>query len=76
MASFTHLWNDGGMFPKGISGFFMASRSQYSPSSALSWSGHYRRGNRIRSHCRAINSIPIASSFYVFALIVIMSVTW
>ncbi|MFV8765707.1 amino acid permease, partial [Yersinia enterocolitica] len=21
-ASFTHLWNDGGMFPKGISGFF------------------------------------------------------
>lgn len=22
VASFTHLWNDGGMFPKGISGFF------------------------------------------------------
>ncbi len=21
-ASFTHLWSDGGMFPKGISGFF------------------------------------------------------
>lgn len=37
-ASFAHLWNDGGWFPKGISGFFAGFRLRCSPSWALSWS--------------------------------------
>ncbi|SUH18185.1 D-serine/D-alanine/glycine transporter [Salmonella enterica subsp. enterica] len=36
-ASFAHLWNDGGWFPKGISGFLPVSRLQCSLSWALSW---------------------------------------
>ncbi|MDI5454643.1 hypothetical protein MJM04_36505, partial [Salmonella enterica subsp. enterica serovar Cerro] len=34
-ASFAHLWNDGGWFPKGISGFF-AGYGVYGPLSTIS----------------------------------------
>ena len=54
-ASFAHLWNDGGWFPKGLSGFFA--------------------GFQIAVFAFVGIELVGTIMFYVFALIVIMSVT-
>ena len=65
-ASFAHLWNDGGWFPKGLSGFFAGFQIAVFAETK----------DPEKSLPRAINSIPLRIiMFYVFALIVIMSVT-
>ena len=64
-ASFAHLWNDGGWFPKGLSGFFAGFQI-----AVFAFVGIELVGTT------AINSSPLRIiMFYVFALIVIMSVT-
>lgn len=78
VASFTHLWNDGGMFPKGISGFFAGFQIAVFAFVGIELVGTTAAETKDpeKSLPRAINSIPIRIiMFYVFALIVIMSVT-
>ncbi|MBK4715112.1 MULTISPECIES: D-serine/D-alanine/glycine transporter [Tenebrionibacter/Tenebrionicola group] len=77
-ASFTHLWNDGGWFPKGISGFFAGFQIAVFAFVGIELVGTTAAETKDpeKSLPRAINSIPIRIiMFYVFALIVIMSVT-
>ena len=77
VASFTHLWNDGGMFPKGISGFFAGFQIAVFAFVGIELVGATAaKPGSEKSLPRAINSIPIRIiMFYVFSLIVIMSVT-
>ncbi len=78
-ASFAHLWNDGGWFPKNfISGFFAGSQIVVFAFVGIELVGTTAAETKDpeKSLPRAINSIPIRIiMFYVFALIVIMSVT-
>lgn len=77
-ASFTHLWNDGGWFPKGLSGFFAGFQIAVFAFVGIELVGTTAAETKDpeKSLPRAINSIPIRIiMFYVFALIVIMSVT-
>jgi D-serine/D-alanine/glycine transporter len=75
-ASFAHLWNDGGWFPKGISGFFAGFQIAVFAFVGIELVGPRRKPKIRKSLPRAINSIPLRIiMFYVFALIVIMSVT-
>ncbi|AFJ48609.1 D-serine/D-alanine/glycine transporter [Shimwellia blattae] len=77
-ASFAHLWNDGGWFPKGISGFFAGFQIAVFAFVGIELVGTTAAETRDpeKSLPRAINSIPIRIiMFYVFALIMIMSVT-
>jgi D-serine/D-alanine/glycine transporter len=75
-ASFAHLWNDGGWFPKGISGFFAGFQIAVRFRASNWWEPRRRKPKILEKSLRAINSIPIRIiMFYVFALIVIMSVT-
>ncbi|SQI93388.1 D-serine/D-alanine/glycine transporter [Salmonella enterica subsp. enterica serovar Bredeney] len=77
-ASFAHLWNDGGWFPKGISGFFAGFQIAVFAFVGIELVGTTAAETKDpeKSLPRAINSIPIRIiMFYVFALIVIMSVT-
>ncbi|MDU3928950.1 MAG: D-serine/D-alanine/glycine transporter, partial [Enterobacter asburiae] len=77
-ASFTHLWNDGGWFPKGISGFFAGFQIAVFAFVGIELVGTTAAETKDpeKSLPRAINSIPLRIiMFYVFALIVIMSVT-
>ncbi|MGL5386696.1 MAG: D-serine/D-alanine/glycine transporter [Serratia sp. (in: enterobacteria)] len=78
VASFSHLWNDGGMFPKGISGFFAGFQIAVFAFVGIELVGTTAAETKDPEKVlpRAINSIPIRIiMFYVFALIVIMSVT-
>ncbi|MDU4268539.1 MAG: amino acid permease, partial [Enterobacter hormaechei] len=77
-ASFAHLWNDGGWFPKGISGFFAGFQIAVFAFVGIELVGTTAAETKDpeKSLPRAINSIPLRIiMFYVFALIVIMSVT-
>jgi len=77
-ASFTHLWDDGGWFPKGLSGFFAGFQIAVFAFVGIELVGTTAAETKDpeKSLPRAINSIPIRIiMFYVFALIVIMSVT-
>lgn len=77
-ASFTHLWNNGGWFPKGVSGFFAGFQIAVFAFVGIELVGTAAAETKDpeKSLPRAINSIPIRIiMFYVFALIVIMSVT-
>ena len=77
-ASFAHLWNDGGWFPKGLSGFFAGFQIAVFAFVGIELVGTTAAETKDpeKSLPRAINSIPIRIiMFYVFALIVIMSVT-
>ncbi|NDJ59157.1 D-serine/D-alanine/glycine transporter [Enterobacteriaceae bacterium 4M9] len=77
-ASFEHLWNDGGWFPKGLSGFFAGFQIAVFAFVGIELVGTTAAETKDpeKSLPRAINSIPIRIiMFYVFALIVIMSVT-
>ncbi len=77
-ASFAHLWNNGGWFPKGISGFFAGFQIAVFAFVGIELVGTTAAETKDpeKSLPRAINSIPIRIiMFYVFALIVIMSVT-
>ena len=77
-ASFTHLWNDGGWFPKGISGFFAGFQIAVFAFVGIELVGTTAAETKDpeKSLPRAINSIPVRIiMFYVFALIIIMSVT-
>lgn len=77
-ASFAHLWNDGGWFPKGISGFFAGFQIAVFAFVGIELVGTTAAETKDpeKSLPRAINSIPIRIiMFYVFSLIMIMSVT-
>lgn len=77
-ASFAHLWNDGGWFPKGISGFFAGFQIAVFAFVGIELVGTTAAETHDpeKSLPRAINSIPVRIiMFYVFALIMIMSVT-
>ena len=77
-ASFAHLWNDGGWFPKGLSGFFAGFQIAVFAFVGIELVGTTAAETKDpeKSLPRAINSIPIRIiMFYVFSLIVIMSVT-
>ncbi len=77
-ASFEHLWNNGGWFPKGLSGFFAGFQIAVFAFVGIELVGTTAAETKDpeKSLPRAINSIPIRIiMFYVFALIVIMSVT-
>lgn len=77
-ASFAHLWNEGGWFPKGISGFFAGFQIAIFAFVGIELVGTTAAETKDpeKSLPRAINSIPLRIiMFYVFALIVIMSVT-
>ncbi len=77
-ASLAHLWNDGGMFPKGIFGFFAGFQIAVFAFVGIELVGAAAAEARDPYHTlpRAINSIPIRIIvFYVLALITIMCVT-
>ena len=77
-ASFAHLWNDGGWFPKGLSGFFAGFQIAVFAFVGIELVGTTAAETKDpeKSLPRAINSIPIRIiMFYVSALIMIMSVT-
>ncbi|MDX5631051.1 MULTISPECIES: D-serine/D-alanine/glycine transporter [unclassified Brenneria] len=78
IASFNNLWNDGGMFPKGISGFFAGFQIAVFAFVGIELVGttaaETKNPNVVLP--RAINAIPLRIiMFYVFSLIMIMSVT-
>ena len=78
VASFSNLWNDGGWFPKGLSGFFAGFQIAVFAFVGIELVGTTAAETKDpeKSLPRAINSIPIRIIlFYVFALIMIMSVT-
>ena len=77
-ASLSHLWNNGGMFPKGIFGFFAGFQIAVFAFVGIELVGAAAAETRDPHHTlpRAINSIPIRIiMFYVLALITIMCVT-
>jgi D-serine/D-alanine/glycine transporter len=77
-ASLANLWNDGGMFPKGISGFFAGFQIAVFAFVGIELVGTAaaETANPERNLPRAINSIPIRIViFYVLSLVAIMAVT-
>ncbi|RLM22263.1 D-serine/D-alanine/glycine transporter [Brenneria alni] len=78
VASFNNLWNDGGMFPKGIGGFFAGFQIAVFAFVGIELVGTTAAETKNPSVVlpRAINAIPLRIiMFYVFSLIMIMSVT-
>ncbi|PWC14347.1 D-serine/D-alanine/glycine transporter [Brenneria roseae subsp. americana] len=78
VASFSNLWNDGGMFPKGLSGFFAGFQIAVFAFVGIELVGTTAAETKNPRVVlpRAINAIPIRIiMFYVFALVMIMSVT-
>ncbi len=78
VAAFSNLWNDGGFFPKGISGFFAGFQIAVFAFVGIELVGTTAAETKdpMKSLPRAINAIPVRIiMFYVFSLIVIMSVT-
>jgi len=74
----SNLWNDGGMFPHGLMGFFAGFQIAVFAFVGIELVGTTaaEAKNPERNLPRAINSIPIRIIiFYVFALIAIMAVT-
>ncbi|QXH56075.1 D-serine/D-alanine/glycine transporter [Pseudomonas maumuensis] len=77
-ATLTNLWNDGGMFPNGLLGFFAGFQIAVFAFVGIELVGTTaaEAKNPERTLPRAINSIPIRIIvFYVLALIAIMAVT-
>lgn len=77
-ASFARLWNDGGMFPHGLMGFFAGFQIAVFAFVGIELVGTTAAEAKDpeRTLPRAINSIPLRIiMFYVFALIAIMAVT-
>lgn len=78
VASFSNLWNDGGFFPKGVSGFFAGFQIAVFAFVGIELVGTTAAETKDpqKSLPRAINAIPLRIiMFYVFSLIMIMSVT-
>jgi len=78
VASLSHLWNNGGLFPKGISGFFAGFQIAVFAFVGIELVGTTAAETKDPEKVlpRAINAIPLRIiMFYVFALMVIMSVT-
>ena len=78
VASITNLWSHGGMFPKGVMGFFAGFQIAVFAFVGIELVGTTAAETRDpkKNLPRAINSIPVRIIFfYVFALIAIMSVT-
>lgn len=78
MPTLTNLWNDSGMFPHGVMGFFAGFQIAVFAFVGIELVGTTaaEAKNPERNLPRAINSIPIRIIiFYVFALIAIMAVT-
>ncbi len=77
-ASLGNLWNDGGMFPHGLMGFFAGFQIAVFAFSGIELVGTTaaEAQDPERSLPRAINSIPVRIIvFYVLALVAIMAVT-
>ncbi|WP_341676244.1 D-serine/D-alanine/glycine transporter [Niveibacterium sp. SC-1] len=77
-AAFSHLWNEGGMFPKGALGFFAGFQIAVFAFVGIELVGATAAETRDphKTLPRAVNSIPIrVIMFYVLALITIMCVT-
>ncbi|PAS95423.1 MAG: D-serine/D-alanine/glycine transporter, partial [Candidatus Dactylopiibacterium carminicum] len=77
-ASLANLWNDGGMFPHGMMGFFAGFQIAVFAFVGIELVGTTAAEARdpMRTLPRAINSIPVRIIFfYVLALIAIMAVT-
>ncbi|MEY0542291.1 D-serine/D-alanine/glycine transporter [Providencia rettgeri] len=77
-ASLSNIWNDGGMFPMGISGFFAGFQIAIFAFVGIELVGTAAAETRDpeKSLPKAINAIPIRIiAFYVLSLIVIMAVT-
>lgn len=78
VASLSNLWNDGGMFPMGIGGFFAGFQIAVFAFVGIELVGTTaaETADPHRQLPRAINAIPVRILiFYVLALIAIMSVT-
>jgi len=78
VAAFSNLWNDGGFFPKGVSGFFAGFQIAVFAFVGIELVGTTAAETKdpLKSLPRAINAIPLRIiMFYVFSLIIIMSVT-
>lgn len=78
VATFKNLWGDGGMFPKGVSGFFAGFQIAIFAFVGIELVGTISAEAKDPETIlpRAINAIPIRIiMFYVFSLIVIMSIT-
>ncbi len=78
VASVTNLWQDGGLFPKGLSGFFAGFQIAVFAFVGIELVGTTAAETKNPKVVlpRAINAIPIRIiMFYVFALMMIMSVT-
>lgn len=77
-ASLTHLWDHGGMFPKGLSGFFAGFQIAVFAFVGIELVGTTAAETHDPKTVlpRAINAIPLRIiMFYVLSLIVIMAVT-
>ncbi|MBG3080398.1 D-serine/D-alanine/glycine transporter [Proteus mirabilis] len=77
-AALENIWNDGGMFPKGLSGFFAGFQIAIFAFVGIELVGTAAAETRDpeKSLPKAINAIPIRIiTFYVLALAIIMSVT-
>ena len=78
VTALSNLWNDGGMFPKGLSGFFAGFQIAVFAFVGIELVGTTaaETANPMRNLPKAINSIPLRIIvFYVLALAVIMCVT-
>ena len=78
VASISNLWNDGGMFPHGMMGFFAGFQIAVFAFVGIELVGTTAAETKNPEHNlpRAINSIPLRIiMFYVFALIAILAVT-
>ncbi|WP_142416488.1 amino acid permease [Bartonella massiliensis] len=78
VASLNHVWNDGDIFPRGITGFFagfqIAIFSFVGIEIAGTTAAEVKEPKKVLP--RAINAIPVRIVlFYIFSLAVIMSVT-
>ncbi|WP_036771493.1 D-serine/D-alanine/glycine transporter [Photorhabdus australis] len=77
-ASLANIWNDGGFFPTGLSGFFAGFQIAIFAFVGIELVGTAAAETKdpMKSLPRAINAIPIRIiTFYVLALMIIMSVT-
>lgn len=77
-AALENIWNDGGMFPKGLSGFFAGFQIAIFAFVGIELVGTAAAETRDpeKSLPKAINAIPFRIiTFYVLSLIVIMAVT-
>jgi D-serine/D-alanine/glycine transporter len=77
-AALANLWNDGGLFPTGVGGFFAGFQIAVFAFVGIELVGTTaaETANPMRNLPKAINSIPVRIIlFYVLALVVIMTVT-